>query len=145
VPTKNIRVAPFKVPSGTGDYVSSLQKRNRSCLGPSSGVKPPVTLRQGKRRVEKPPTRTGRASVSNTTRITKQMRKIVRSLKSEETIFSVTSATGQNALKCKISRLPRPKRNGKTHCDIERVTAVQLTGALAQLAASIASPMEVEL
>jgi hypothetical protein len=74
VPTQHIRVASFKALPGPEDYKSHPCKINRSRLDPSR-VKPPVTLRQGKRRVYKPPTRTGRASTSNFNCITKQMKK----------------------------------------------------------------------
>jgi len=63
VPTKNITVTHFKALSGAQDH--SLQKRNKSRLDSSSGVKPSVTLRQRMRRVNKLLTHSGRASISN--------------------------------------------------------------------------------
>ncbi len=74
VPTQHISVASFKALPGPEDYKSYSRKTNRSRLNPSR-VKPPVTLRQGKRRVDKPPTRTGTASTSNFNCIQKQMKK----------------------------------------------------------------------
>jgi len=91
VPTQHIRVASFKALPRPEDYKSYPQKINRSRFDPSR-VKPPVTLRQGKRRVDKPPTRTGRASTSNFNCVTKQMKKTALAKEYEPTISSATSS-----------------------------------------------------
>jgi len=92
VHTQHIRVASFKALSGPEYYKSSFRKKNRSHLDPSSGIKPPVTLRQGKRQVDKPPTRTGRASTSNFNCISKQMKETALALEYEPTAPSGTSS-----------------------------------------------------
>ncbi len=91
MPTQHISVASLKALRGLEDYQSYPQKTSRSRFDPSN-VKPPVSLRQGKRRVEKPPTRTGRASTSNFNSLQKQMKKTALALDYEPTISSGTSS-----------------------------------------------------
>ncbi len=79
VPTPHIRVASFKASPGPEDYQSYSRKTSRSRFDPSRTT-PPVSLRQGRRRVDKPPTRTGRASTLNFNCLQKQMKKTALAL-----------------------------------------------------------------